>query len=51
MDESKADDLLRGLSGSSSKTENEEDVPIEHLDYEYVKRCKDPNELRRIMAL
>jgi sperm-associated antigen 1 len=50
MDESKADDLLRGLSGSS-KTENEEDVPIEHLDYEYVKRCKDPNQLRRILAV
>lgn len=37
----------------SAPTRNEEgdDIPIEWLDFEFVKKCKDPSQLRRILAV
>ena len=37
----------------SAPTKNEEgdDIPIEWLDFQFVKKCKDPSQLRRILAV
>lgn len=47
MDFASAQQLIQGTDGPDTHVE----VPVEHLDYNYVERCTDINELRRILAI
>ena len=44
-------DVAELLGGGSSKSSKSLDVPVEHLDYEYVKSCNSAPELEKILVV
>lgn len=44
-------DALFSLQNQSATVDYSEKVPVEHLDYDYIKKCKDVKYLEKILIL